>query len=77
MTTTKLAGRLDQAKKKPDHSQVERQIGRILGRNPRAAGLFDVRVHEIERHGVKGFLKVTWSKRETWREWARLSEGCY
>jgi len=74
---TKLAGRLDQAKKKPDRSQVERQIGRILGRNSRAAGLFDVRVHEIERYGVKGFLEVTWTKREAWREWAQLSEGCY
>jgi hypothetical protein len=74
---TKLAGRLDQAKKKPNRSQVERQIGRILGRNSRAAGLFDVKVHELERNGVKGFLKVTWTKRETWREWAQLSEGCY
>jgi len=73
----KLAGRLDQAKKKPDRSQVERQIGRILGRNSRAAGLFDVKVHEIERDGVKGFLKVTWAKREAWRQWAQLSEGCY
>jgi len=74
---TKLAGRLDHAKKKPDRSQVERQIGRILGRNSRAAGLFDVKVHEIERDGVKGFLKVTWTKREAWREWAQVSEGCY
>jgi hypothetical protein len=74
---TKLADRLDQARKKPDRSQVERQIGRILGRNSRASGLFDVRVHEIERDGVKDFLKVTWTKREAWREWAQLSEGCY
>lgn len=74
---TKLAGRLDKAKKKPYRSQVERQIGRILGRNSRAAGLFDVRVHEVERDGVKGFLKVTWTKREAWREWAQVSEGCY
>ncbi len=74
---TKLAGRLDQAKKKPNRSQVERQIGRILGRNARAAGLFDVKVAEVKRGSIKGFLKVTWTKRESWREWARLSEGCY
>ena len=74
---TKLAGRLDRAKKKPDRSQVERQIGRILGRNSRAAGLFDVKVAEIERAGVKGHLKVTWTRRAAWRQWAELSEGCY
>jgi transposase len=73
----RLAGRLDRARQKPNRSQVERQIGRILGRNSRAAGLFEVQVAERERHGVKGFLKVTWTKRENWRQWAVLSEGCY
>jgi len=73
----KLAGRLDRARTKPNRSQVERQIGRILGKNSRAAGLFDVKVAKIERRGVKGFLKVTWTKRESWRQWAELSEGCY
>jgi transposase len=72
-----LAARLAKAKRKPDRSQVERQIGRILGKNSRAAGLFEVKVHKVKRGGVKGFLKVTWTKRETWRQWAELSEGCY
>jgi len=31
----------------------------------------------VERRGIKGFLKVTWTKRESWRQWAVLSEGCY
>jgi len=74
---TTLATRLAKAKRKPDRSQVERQIGRILGKNSRAAGLFDVKVHQIKRGGVKGFLKVTWTKCEAWRQWAELSEGCY
>jgi len=73
----KLAGRLDRAKKKPNRSQVERQIGRILGKNSRAAGLFDIKVAQVKRRGIKGFLKVTWAKRENWRQWAELSEGCY
>ena len=73
----KLASRLDKAKKKPNRSQVERQIGRILGKNTRAAGLFDVKVAEVARGGVQGFLKVTWTKHEDWRQWAQLSEGCY
>ena len=74
---TRLAGRLERCHQKPNRSQVERQIGRILGRNSRAAGLFDITVCEIEREGVKGHLEVTWKKKEAWRDWARLSEGCY
>ena len=73
----KLADRLERAKKKPDRSQVERQIGRILGKNSRAAGLFDVKVTEAKRNGVNGFSRVTWTKRQVWRAWAELSEGCY
>jgi len=26
---------------------------------------------------VKGHLEVTWKKKDAWRDWARLSEGCY
>ncbi len=73
----KLSNRLDRAKKKPDRNQVERQIGRLLGKNSRAAGLFDIKVSEVTRNGVTGFLKVRWTKREAWRHWAQLSEGCY
>jgi len=72
-----LERRLDKAKKKPNRSQVERQIGRLFGKNSRAAGLFDVKVVEVERAGTKGFLKMTWTKKDEWREWAKLSEGCY
>jgi len=72
-----LERRLNNAKKKPNRSQVERQIGRLLGKNSRAAGLFDVKVDEIDRDGVSGFLKVTWNKKDEWRDWAKLSEGCY
>ena len=52
---------------------MERRVGRLLERNSRAAGLFDVRV---EKGSVSG-AKVIWTKREDWREWSRLSEGCY
>jgi transposase len=72
-----LERRLDKAKKKPNRSQVERQIGRLLGKNSRAAGLFDIKVSNVEREGIAGFLKVTWTKKKAWREWAQLSEGCY
>ena len=72
----RLARRLEHAKKKPNVSQVERQIGRLLERNSRAAGLFNIQVEEVERNGRPG-LKVHWTKNEVWRRWADLSEGCY
>lgn len=51
---------------------LERRIGRLLERNSRAAGLFQVEVKE-----EAGRPQVVWSKVEAWREWAHLSEGCY
>jgi transposase len=52
---------------------IERRLGRLLERNSRAAGLFDVRVEK----GEAGEAKIIWTKREQWRQWSRLSEGCY
>jgi transposase len=52
---------------------IERRVGKLLGRNSRAAGLFDIKVVK----GANGGAKVTWSKRDEWRDWSRLSEGCY
>jgi transposase len=66
-----LAARLERTKK-ADRGAVERQIGRLLGQNSRAAALFEVRVAEKEAG-----LRVTWTKREGWRRWSQLSEGCY
>ncbi len=52
---------------------IERRVGRLLGANSRASGLFKVEVKEKEAGGVK----LIWEKAEAWREWAELSEGCY
>ena len=60
-------------KKRCDVATMARRVGRLLGQNTRAAGLFDVQV----RADAKGAAQVTWSKREEWRCWASLSEGCY
>lgn len=71
-----LSRRLDKARKLPNEVQVQRQIGRLLQRNQRAAGLFKIDVTKVEREGRPG-LGVTWSKQDAWRGWARLSHGCY
>jgi transposase len=52
---------------------IERRVGKLLGRNSRAAGLFDIQVEK----GLKGGAMVSWTKRDDWRDWSRLSEGCY
>jgi transposase len=52
---------------------IERRVGRLLGANSRAAGLFKVEVKENKA----GSVELTWKKVEAWREWAELSEGCY
>jgi len=54
-------------------SVVERRVGRLLGGNSRAAGLFDIQVGQ----GPTGEAKVSWKKKGLWREWSQLSEGCY
>jgi hypothetical protein len=51
---------------------IATRVGRLLGRNTRAAALFDVKVET----DPEGRARLRWSKVETWREWARLSEGC-
>ena len=52
---------------------IERRVGRLLGQNTRAAGLFDVQIQA----DANGAAQVTWKKVEKWRAWAQLSEGSY
>ena len=53
--------------------KVEREVGRLLGQNTRAAGLFDVKVKPDQN----GFAKLTWKKIPNVQDWATLSAGCY
>ena len=71
----RLRGRLRKARKPADVAQVQRQIGRLLERNRRAAGLFKVEVQPAPQR-PSGF-RLTWKRRKEWSEWAALSEGCY
>ncbi len=60
-------------KQRRDPQKVEREIGRLLGQNTRAAGLFEVEVKPDE----KGQAKMTWKKIADRQDWATLSAGCY
>jgi len=70
-----LGRRLERARKSIDRGAIERQIGRILQQNSRAAGRYLIRVREdpVRRSG----LHLDWSARVEWDEWAQYSEGSY
>jgi len=67
----KIAARGRQRKQLP--AVVGQRVGRLLGQNSRAAGAFQVQI-DVD---ADGFAKFRWKKIDRWREWARLSEGCY
>ena len=60
-----------QRKWKP--TRIAQRVGKLMGRNSRAAGLFEVEVKE----GTGGRAELVWRKVAAWRDWAELSEGCY
>jgi transposase len=69
-----LQRRIARAKRPLDRGALERQIGRLLERNSRAAGRYKITLaHDQTPAGVK----VLWSKHTEWEEWATLSEGTY
>jgi transposase len=70
-----LARRLERANKPADRSQVERQIGRLLERNSRAAGGFKIVVED--QPSWSSGLKLHWKEETRWKEWADLTEGTY
>jgi transposase len=70
-----LARRIEKSKKRLDRGELERQIGRLLERNSRAAGRYTIVIGEDKASGAG--VTLQWSKRSEWEEWARLTEGTY
>jgi len=71
----RLGRRIDRARQALERGKLERQIGRLLERNARAAGryLIDLAPDPARPAGVQ----LRWSARPEWDDWARHSEGCY
>ena len=67
----KIQASCQKQKQKP--VTIAARVGRLLGRNTRESALFDMQVEA----DAGGCARLRWSKLEAWREWARLSEGCY
>ncbi len=71
----KLGRRLEHARRRLDRGKLERQIGRLLERNARAAGRYLIDL--VENPSRPAGVGLKWSARPEWDEWARHSEGCY
>jgi len=71
----RLERRIARSRKPLDRGPIERQIGRLFGRNSRAAGRFVAKLVEDPSTGAK--LRLEWSTLAEWDDWSRHSEGCY
>jgi len=70
-----LARRIEKSQTQLERGELERQIGRLLERNSRAGARYSILV--AEDTSVPAGLKLKWSARSEWDDWAALSEGTY
>ncbi len=63
-----------QAGRLKDPAVAERRIGRLLGRNSRASGLFDIKVVKRQQDHK---LTLSWRKLKGRQDWQQLTQGCY
>ena len=70
-----LGQRLAKAQRAVDRSATDRQIGRLLQRNSRAAGRYQINLTDAP--DVPAGVRLTWSVRPEWDDWSRHNEGCY
>jgi transposase len=69
-----LGQRIAKAKRPLDRGALERQIGRLLERNHRAAAAYSITLtDDVCPAGVK----LNCSKLDQWQDWAALSQGTY
>lgn len=70
-----LRRRIDGSVKALDRGPIERQIGRILQRNSRAAGKY--KVHLTDRPDHPSGIDLVVEIQSDWSDWAKISEGAY
>jgi transposase len=70
----RLAARIARSRKRLNREQINRQIGRILQQNQRAARRFEVQL--VEDSGQAGF-RLEVDVNASFDDWAALSEGAY
>jgi transposase len=70
-----LGRRIEKSQSALDRGALERQIGRLLERNSRASARYSISL--MEDQGMPAGVKLKWSTRPQWEDWAKLSEGTY
>lgn len=70
-----LERRIQKSTQALERGPIERQIGRLLERNSRAAGAFAIAIVKDKSH--PSGVRLQRSYRADWAEWANLTEGVY
>jgi transposase len=70
-----LGRRLERSRRRLERAPLERQIGRLLQRNSRAAQRYDIRLHEDPSRSAG--LRLEWSVQRAWDDAASANAGCY
>jgi transposase len=70
-----LARRIDKSQRRLDPKVLERQIGRLLERNARAAARYVILIQDDDTSDSG--LRLNWQTHCEWDEWVNLSEGTY
>lgn len=70
-----LARRIEKSQQPLERGELERQIGRLLGQNSRAARRYLITLSEDP--SVPAQVKLTWLSRPEWQQWNDLIEGTY
>ena len=70
-----LARRIEKSQTPLNQGALERQIGRLLERNSRASARYSISLTEDKSRPAG--VKLMWSTRPQWDDWARLTEGTY
>ncbi len=65
----RLGRRLGQARRPLDRGRLERQVGRLLERNPRAAGRYVIDF--VPDATVPAGVRLAWTVRPEWDDWAQ------
>lgn len=72
---TRLGRRVQQARRPLDVRRLERQVGRLLEQNQRAAARYVIEF--VTDPTCAAGVRLDWRAQPEWDDWARWSEGCY
>ncbi len=71
----RLGRRLERSRKALDRTRLERQVGRLLGRNSRAAARYRIEIVDAPHRPAR--LELRYSVSQDWDRQTRHNEGCY